>query len=181
MASPGQTGGKVASGQSDLLDPFPGGGPDREPDGEGGALARLRSEADRAVVAVADEGVGEAEPLAGALADPLGGEEGLEDPLGDLGRDPHPGVRHLDHDLGAVTGGPPGDGPAPPPPAADAPPSPDPRRGAAPGGSSATISPSKASRRKRTLSPTNCTGVLISCAMPAASWPTDSSFWAWRS
>ena len=31
------------------------------------------------------------------------------------------------------------------------------------------------------LSPTNCTGVLISCAMPAASRPTDSSFCAWRS
>ena len=31
------------------------------------------------------------------------------------------------------------------------------------------------------LSPTNWIGVLISCAMPAASWPTDSSFWACRS
>ena len=25
-----------------------------------------------------------------------------------------------------------------------------------------------------------CVGVLISCAMPAASWPMDSSFCAWR-
>ena len=33
----------------------------------------------------------------------------------------------------------------------------------------------RASPRKRRLSPTNCTGVLISCATPAASWPTASS------
>ena len=35
--------------------------------------------------------------------------------------------------------------------------------------------------RKRTLSPMNWVGVLISCAMPADSWPMDSSFWAWAS
>ena len=35
--------------------------------------------------------------------------------------------------------------------------------------------------RNPMLSPTNCAGVLISCAMPAASWPTASSFCAWRS
>ena len=33
----------------------------------------------------------------------------------------------------------------------------------------------------RTLSPTNWIGVFISCAMPAASWPIDSSFCAWAS
>ena len=35
--------------------------------------------------------------------------------------------------------------------------------------------------RKRMLSPMYWVGVLISWAMPAARWPTDSSFWAWRS
>ena len=33
-----------------------------------------------------------------------------------------------------------------------------------------------APRTNCTLSPTNCTGVLISWAMPAASWPTAASF-----
>jgi hypothetical protein len=36
---------------------------------------------------------------------------------------------------------------------------------------------SNASRRNSTLSPTNWIGVLISWAIPAASWPTASSFW----
>ena len=39
----------------------------------------------------------------------------------------------------------------------------------------------KASFRKLVLSPMNWIGVLISWAMPAASWPMASSFWAWRS
>jgi len=39
----------------------------------------------------------------------------------------------------------------------------------------------KASLRKMVLSPTYWMGVLISWAMPAASWPMASSFWAWRS
>ena len=46
----------------------------------------------------------------------------------------------------------------------------------------ATSCPSavNASRRKMVLSPMYWVGVLISWAMPAASWPMDSSFWAWR-
>jgi hypothetical protein len=34
---------------------------------------------------------------------------------------------------------------------------------------------------KRVLSPMTWIGVLISWAIPAASLPTASSFWAWRS
>ena len=45
--------------------------------------------------------------------------------------------------------------------------------------SKARLSSSNDSARKAVLSDTNWTGVLISWATPAASWPIASSFWAW--
>ena len=53
---------------------------DRQPDDEGGSPADLGLEIDRSPVFIDHDRVGQREPLAGSLADFLGGEEEVEDP-----------------------------------------------------------------------------------------------------
>ena len=71
------------------------GGREREPDLEAG-VAGLGLHLDVAVVPVHDDPPADVQAEAGALADALGGEERLEDPVPDLGRDAGPGVADLD-------------------------------------------------------------------------------------
>ncbi len=66
---------------------------------EDGALARLAVAGDEAAVALDDgQGGGQAQP--GALAQLLGGEERLENPLLDFPGHSRPGVLHADDDIG---------------------------------------------------------------------------------
>ena len=70
----------------------------RQPDGEAGAAAQFGREGERPVMLPGDHIVTDRQPLSGAPADGLGGEEWLEDPrLGRFG-DAGTGVPDLDLD-----------------------------------------------------------------------------------
>src|SRR5437763_15312742 len=69
-------------------------------------VARLRLHADVAVVATDDDAIADVETEAGAVADILGREEGLEDAPLQFGRDSRSRVADLDEDAVAFPGGP---------------------------------------------------------------------------
>ena len=72
----------------------------RQVDLEGRAPARFAVDVNRALV-VQDDAVGHGEAQAGAATDFLGREEGLEDPLADLGRHAVPGIGDAEDDVAA--------------------------------------------------------------------------------
>src|SRR5688500_17020001 len=67
---------------------------------------RLRVDGEAAAVALRDDAVRGVEPESRALADPLGGEERLEDALADVGRDARAVVTDLDERARPVAPGP---------------------------------------------------------------------------
>src|SRR2546423_14549539 len=73
----------------------------RKPDLEPG-VPRLGEDPDVAAVTVDHDPVRDVQAQPGALADRLGGEEGLEDAWPDLLRDPRPGVADLDQDVAVL-------------------------------------------------------------------------------
>src|SRR5947209_15873130 len=76
----------------------------RQPHLEAG-VAGLRRDADVAAMAIDHDPVRDVQAQPGALADRLRGEERLEDPLPQLGRDARPGVTDLDEYPVAIAGG----------------------------------------------------------------------------
>ena len=71
------------------------GGYQGEPHGEGGALSGFGFDFEGTAVG-GDDAVADGEAQAGALADGLGGEEGVEDAFEDIGGDAGTGVLNFD-------------------------------------------------------------------------------------